>query len=39
MLEELQIVKHVCRKDLKVIEQCKMIGIPEEDMHTVHCNP
>jgi primary-amine oxidase len=32
-------VEHVCRKDAKVIEQCKLSGIPEEDMYKVCCDP
>ncbi|KAF7516775.1 hypothetical protein G7054_g14024 [Neopestalotiopsis clavispora] len=38
-MEELIAVEHVCRKDPKVIEQCKLSGIPEEDMHKVYCDP
>lgn len=38
-MEELQAVEHVCRKDPGVIEQCRISGIPEEDMHKVYCDP
>ncbi|KAH8775444.1 copper amine oxidase [Diaporthe sp. PMI_573] len=38
-MEELQAVEFVCRKDPGVIEQCKISGIPEEDMHKVYCDP
>lgn len=38
-MEELQAVEYVCRKDPGVIEQCKISGIPEEDMHKVYCDP
>ncbi|ETS73061.1 Copper amine oxidase 1 [Pestalotiopsis fici W106-1] len=38
-MEELIAVEHVCRKDPKVIEQCKISGIPEEEMHKVYCDP
>lgn len=38
-MEELLSVEHICRKDPKVIEQCKISGIPEEDMHKVYCDP
>ncbi|KAK3945745.1 copper amine oxidase [Diplogelasinospora grovesii] len=38
-MEELQIVEHVCRKDPKVIEQCRISGIPPEDMDKVYCDP
>ena len=37
-MEDLQIVEHVVRKDPKVIEQCVISGIPEEDMHKVYCD-
>lgn len=38
-MEELQAVEFVCRKDPGVIEQCKISGIAEEDMHKVYCDP
>lgn len=38
-MEELQLVEHVCRKDPRVIEQCKISGIPEDEMHKVYCDP
>ncbi|SPO03152.1 probable peroxisomal amine oxidase (copper-containing) [Cephalotrichum gorgonifer] len=38
-MEELQAVEHICRTDPKVIEQCKISGIAEEDMHKVYCDP
>lgn len=38
-MEELQAVEFVCRKDPGVIEQCKISGIHEEDMHKVYCDP
>ncbi|KAI1198805.1 peroxisomal copper amine oxidase [Nemania serpens] len=38
-MEELMLVEHVCRKDLKVIEQCEISGIAREDMHKVYCDP
>lgn len=38
-MEELIAVEHVCRKDPKVIEQCKISGIAEEDMDKVYCDP
>ncbi|EAA31244.1 peroxisomal copper amine oxidase [Neurospora crassa] len=38
-MEELQLVEHIARKDPKVIEQCKISGIPEEDMDKVYCDP
>lgn len=38
-MEELQIVEHIVRKDPKVIEQCKISGIVEEDMDKVYCDP
>jgi Cu2+-containing amine oxidase len=37
-MEDLQIVESIVRKDLKVIEQCGIIGIPPEDMHKVYCD-
>jgi primary-amine oxidase len=37
-MEDLQIVESIVRKDLKVIEQCGLIGIPPEDMHKVYCD-
>ncbi|KAH0544410.1 hypothetical protein FGG08_001436 [Glutinoglossum americanum] len=38
-MEDLQVVEHVCRTDLKVIEQCRILGIPKEDMYKVYCDP
>ncbi|CAI4212451.1 unnamed protein product [Parascedosporium putredinis] len=38
-IEELQLVEHIVRKDPKVIEQCKISGIAEEDMDKVYCDP
>ncbi|KAM7203641.1 Copper amine oxidase, enzyme domain containing protein [Naviculisporaceae sp. PSN 640] len=38
-MEELQFVEHICRKDPKVIEQCVISGIKEEDMDKVFCDP
>ncbi|KAK3076789.1 hypothetical protein LTS18_012054, partial [Coniosporium uncinatum] len=38
-MEDLQIVESVVRKDEKVIEQCRLIGISQEDMHKVYCDP
>ena len=38
-MEDLQIVEHVVRKDPKVIEQCRIIGISPENMHKVYCDP
>jgi len=38
-LEELQGVEHVVRTDPKVIEQCKLSGIGEDEMHKVYCDP
>jgi primary-amine oxidase len=38
-MEELQLVEHVCRKDPGVIEQCRISGIPAEEMHKVYCDP
>jgi primary-amine oxidase len=37
-MEDLQIVESIVRKDVKVIEQCGIIGIPPEDMHKVYCD-
>lgn len=37
-MEDLQEVEHIVRKDPKVIEQCGIVGIPEEDMHKVYCD-
>lgn len=37
-MEDLQVVEHIARKDPKVIEQCRLIGIPKEDMHKVYCD-
>jgi len=31
--------EHVVRKDPRVIEQCKISGIAEEDMEKVYCDP
>ncbi|KAI9862923.1 MAG: hypothetical protein M1813_004096 [Trichoglossum hirsutum] len=38
-MEDLQVVEHICRTDPKVIQQCKILGIPKEDMHKVYCDP
>ena len=38
-MEELQIVEVICRKTPSVIEQCRISGIPESDMHKVYCDP
>lgn len=38
-MEDLQIVEKIVRKDPKVIEQCRLIGIPPEEMHKVYCDP
>lgn len=38
-MEELQLVEYVVRKDPKVIEQCKLSGVAEEDMDKVYCDP
>ncbi|PGH20381.1 hypothetical protein AJ80_03649 [Polytolypa hystricis UAMH7299] len=38
-MEDLQAVETLARKDPKIIEQCRIIGIPEEDMHKVYCDP
>ncbi|OCK76145.1 hypothetical protein K432DRAFT_307020 [Lepidopterella palustris CBS 459.81] len=38
-MEDLQIVETIVRKDPKVIEQCGIIGIPQEDMYKVYCDP
>ncbi|KAK1755512.1 copper amine oxidase [Echria macrotheca] len=38
-MEELQLVEHIVRKDPAVIEQCRISGIPAEDMHKVYCDP
>lgn len=38
VLEELQEVEHICRKDPRVIEQCEIIGIPREEMEKVYCD-
>lgn len=32
-------VEHGCRQDAQVIEQCRISGIPEEDMAKVYCDP
>lgn len=39
LMEELQHVEEVVRKDPAVIEQCVLSGIPAEDMHKVYCDP
>lgn len=38
-MEELQAVEHIVRTDPKVIEQCKISGISEDEMHKVYCDP
>ncbi|KAK5109430.1 hypothetical protein LTR62_006989 [Meristemomyces frigidus] len=38
-MEDLQVVESVVRKDPKVIEQCGILGISEQDMHKVYCDP
>lgn len=38
-MEELQLVELVVRKDAKVIEQCAISGISEDEMHKVYCDP
>ena len=37
-MEDLQSVEAVARVDPKVIEQCVISGIPEEDMYKVYCD-
>ena len=37
-MEDLQAVEAVARVDPKVIEQCVISGIAEEDMHKVYCD-
>lgn len=37
-MEDLQIVEHIVRKDPKVIEQCVLSGISNNDMHKVYCD-
>lgn len=37
-MEDLQIVESVVRVDPGVIEQCRISGIPKEDMHKVYCD-
>lgn len=37
-MEDLQIVESVVRVDAGVIEQCRISGIPKEDMHKVYCD-
>lgn len=37
-MEDLQVVEHICREDPKVIEQCEISGIPQQDMHKVYCD-
>lgn len=37
-MEDLQEVEHIVRKDEKVIEQCRIVGIPREDMDKVYCD-
>ncbi|KAM0496019.1 hypothetical protein ACHAPB_007366 [Verticillium nonalfalfae] len=39
ILEEMINVEHILRKDPKVIEQCRIIGIAPEDMDKVYCDP
>ena len=38
-MEDLRVVEHICRRDPGVIEQCRLIGIPPEDMSKVYCDP
>lgn len=38
-MEELQLVEHIVRKDPGVIEQCRISGIPAEEMDKVYCDP
>ncbi|KAF8462547.1 peroxisomal copper amine oxidase [Kalaharituber pfeilii] len=38
-MEDLMATEHYVRKDPKVIEQCKILGIKEEDMDKVYCDP
>jgi primary-amine oxidase len=38
-MEELQLVEHIVRKDPGVMEQCRLSGIPAEDMDKVYCDP
>ena len=37
-MEDLQLGDEIVRKSPKVIEQCKILGIPAEDMHKVYCD-
>ena len=37
-MDDLQHGEVICRNDPKVIEQCKILGIPEEDMDKVYCD-
>lgn len=37
-MEDLQDVEDTMRRDEGVIEQCRILGIPREDMHKVHCD-
>lgn len=37
-MEDLQAVEAIARVDPRVIEQCVISGIPEEDMHKVYCD-
>lgn len=37
-MEDLQVVEHIVRVDPRVIEQCKILGIPGGDMHKVYCD-
>ena len=38
-MEELCNVEIIARTDPNVIEQCKLIGIREDEMHKVYCDP
>ncbi|KAK7422674.1 peroxisomal copper amine oxidase [Neonectria punicea] len=38
-IEELAAVEHGCRTDPTVIEQCRISGIPADEMHKVYCDP
>jgi len=37
-MEDLQATEVLVRKDPKVLEQCLILGIPEEDMDKVYCD-
>ena len=37
-MEDLQFGEETVRKDPNVIEQCKILGIPKEDMDKVYCD-